>query len=189
MFCRNCGAEIADNAAFCPKCGTKVCPDNASGNNFSSPNHQPSQGAPYGYQPGGYYQPVKKAGSAPGKIMLIIAGILVLIGGLVTIGADAQVMPYAKYIPGIGGALAFEMIYAIVMIAVGILAIVYCSRKDKGQLVFGLGVLVVILRVIDWILAAALFEGLIDAVNAAAVIFGFICPILIAVGGYLNKKH
>ena len=26
MFCKNCGAEIADNAVFCPKCGSKVSP-------------------------------------------------------------------------------------------------------------------------------------------------------------------
>lgn len=24
MFCENCGSELRDNAAFCPKCGTAI---------------------------------------------------------------------------------------------------------------------------------------------------------------------
>ena len=52
-----------------------------------------------------------------------------------------------------------------------------------------MGIVVVILRIIDWIMAAALFGGLVDVVTASSVILGFISPILIVVGGYLNKKN
>ena len=98
-------------------------------------------------------------------------------------------MPYIGWLGGgFAAALVFELIYAIVMIVGGIVGIVYCGRPDKGNTVFMLGIVIVVLRIIDWILASAMFSGLIDVVNASSVILGFIVPILLAVGGYLNKK-
>lgn len=190
MFCKNCGAEIADNAAFCPKCGSKVSPQ-AGTANFAGQNTQPYGQAPQGgYQNpmGGYpYQPARSA--APGKVILIIAGILVLIGGIITVVYDMQLMPYLRYMGGIGGALVFEILFGIFTAVAGVCALVFCGRKDKGGLVFMMGIVVVILRIIDWIMASALFGGLVDVVTASSVILGFICPILIIVGGYLNKKN
>ncbi len=37
MFCKNCGAEIADNAVFCPKCGGKVSQPSNQANPRSAP--------------------------------------------------------------------------------------------------------------------------------------------------------
>ena len=40
MFCRNCGAEIADQAVMCPKCGTPVAgKSNLVNGTTSIPNH------------------------------------------------------------------------------------------------------------------------------------------------------
>lgn len=119
MFCKKCGAEIADNAAFCPKCGERVNQVPPAGNPYPNQNYQqPYGGNPYGYN-NGYHRPAS-SGRAPGMIMLIVVGILVLIGGIVSLVSVMQLMPYARYLGG--------------------------------------------------------------------VILGLICPALIAVGGYLNKK-
>lgn len=192
MFCKNCGAEVADNTLFCPKCGEKVNQAPNQGSAFSTQNNQQYGSPQYGYQNGGGYNPpVRNSSNAPGKAMLIVAGILVLIGGLITLVSDLQAMEYLKYFSGtsIGGALVFEIIFAIVMIVAAICSLVYCGRKDKAGMVFTLGMVVVIMRIIDWIMASALFQGIISVVNASSVILGFIAPILIVVGGYMNKKN
>ena len=58
MFCKKCGAEIADNAAFCPKCGERVNQVPPAGNPYPNQN-------PYGL-------------SVPAERRAIVAGILVL---------------------------------------------------------------------------------------------------------------
>ena len=55
-------------------------------------------------------------------------------------------------------------------------------------MVFALGVIVDGHENYCWILASALFGGYISVITAGGVILGLICPALIAVGGYLNKK-
>ena len=47
MFCKKCGAEIADNAAFCPKCGERVNQVPPAGNPYPNQNYQ----QPYGGNP------------------------------------------------------------------------------------------------------------------------------------------
>ena len=93
-------------------------------------------------------------------IALIVAGILVLIGGIAVLGTDMKAMSYVKYLGGgIAGALVFEIILGIVMIVAGICSLIFCNKKEKGNMVFALGVIVVVMRIIDWILASALFGG------------------------------
>ena len=122
-------------------------------------------------------------------IMLIVVGILVLIGGIVSLVSVMQLMPYARYLGGgITGALVFEIILVIVMIVAGICSLIFCNKKEKGNMVFALGVVIVVMKIVDWILASALFGGYISVITAGQVILGLICPALIAVGGYLNKK-
>ena len=191
MFCKKCGAEIADNAAFCPKCGEKTNQASGQGNPYSMPNGQPYGGSPYGgYQPAGGYGAPKSASKAPGMVLLIVAGILVLIGGIIILATDLKAVPYMKYLGGAwSGALAIEIILGIFMIVAGICSLIYCGKKEKGGLVYGMGIAVVILRIVVWILAAALFSAIgFDGLNAASVILGLICPVLIVVGGYMNKR-
>lgn len=122
-------------------------------------------------------------------IMLIVVGILVLIGGIVSLVSVMQLMPYARYLGGgITGVLVFEIILVIVMIVAGICSLIFCNKKEKGNMVFALGVVIVVMKIVDWILASALFGGYISVITAGGVILGLICPALIAVGGYLNKK-
>ena len=71
MFCKNCGAEIADNAVFCPKCGSKVSPQ-AGPANFAGRIRSPMdrlRKVVYQNPMGGYpYKPARSA--APGKVIL-----------------------------------------------------------------------------------------------------------------------
>ncbi len=65
MFCRNCGAQIGDNASFCSKCGAATgvsntqqqrAPSNPPQGNYQQPGggYQPPQGS-YGQPPQGSY--------------------------------------------------------------------------------------------------------------------------------------
>ncbi|HOP09913.1 MAG TPA: zinc ribbon domain-containing protein [Oscillospiraceae bacterium] len=52
MFCNNCGQQIPDNAAFCPKCGHSISPSPAK----TAPTPDPAP-APVYQQPAPTYQP------------------------------------------------------------------------------------------------------------------------------------
>ena len=189
MFCKNCGAEIADNATFCPKCGGQV-------NQQSNPQ-RPPYGGPQQYN-GGYRQPVRQ-NTAKGKVLLIISGILCLLGGIITLvslfGTFAQASLLSAGLSWLGisvggfwAYLVFSLVASVLLLVAGILAIANCSKREKADMVFKLGILVVVLRIIDWIWGSALVAGLMSVVTPASVILGLICPILMIVGGYLNKK-
>ena len=178
--CGQCG--------FLPEMRRKGKSGPPAGNPYPNQNYQqPYGGNPYGYN-NGYHRPAS-SGRAPGMIMLIVVGILVLIGGIVSLVSVMQLMPYARYLGGgITGVLVFEIILVIVMIVAGICSLIFCNKKEKGNMVFALGVVIVVMKIVDWILASALFGGYISVITAGGVILGLICPALIAVGGYLNKK-
>ena len=48
MFCKNCGAQLADNVKFCQNCGAPVeatqQPDNAQSNTYAAPDYTQPQG-------------------------------------------------------------------------------------------------------------------------------------------------
>ena len=142
---------------------------------------------PYGNQP--YGRSYKAGSQAPGMILLVIAGVLLLIGGLVTIVNDARTLKYLSWFgSGVKGAVIFEIFFGIVLLAAGAMALMYRNKKEKAGILFGLGILLVVLRIIDWIWAAALFYGLVSVVTFGGVVFGMIIPVLMMVGAHLNKK-
>lgn len=189
MFCKNCGAEIADNATFCPKCGSQANQASNQGNPYQGQPNQPYGGQPYGYQGGGYRPPSSNSGGGA-KIMLIIGGILVIIYGILMLKDTFQAMPYMGLI---GGGYAFavilQLIYSIIMIVMGIMAIVYNGRTDKANTLYMLGIVCIIFRILLWIITAAMLSGIpVSIVGVGDVILGLIAPILIVAGGYMNKK-
>ena len=100
MKCQHCGAEIADNAAFCVQCGAKVAQDHPQSAqpqdyyqtasnptpNYQDPanSYQPQGGQPYPnspYQPTNPYgQPPQKKGKTGLIIGIIVAVVLVVLG-------------------------------------------------------------------------------------------------------------
>ena len=88
MYCKNCGASIDDNAAFCPNCGAA----NAPQQNYSQPQ-QPQQGygqpqqsfnqPNYAYQNGGYYNPQQQPFPPGAQKSKLAAGLLgIFLGSL-----------------------------------------------------------------------------------------------------------
>ena len=81
MFCKNCGAQLSEGAAFCPNCGTAVVKDVAEPV-YQQPAEpqQPVYQQPVYQQP--VYQPVVNGAprSNPGKGM----GIAALVMGIVS---------------------------------------------------------------------------------------------------------
>ena len=81
------------------------------------------------------------------------------------------------------------MIYSIIMIVMGIMAIVYNGRTDKANTLYMLGIVCIIFRILLWIITAAMLSGIpVSIVGVGDVILGLIAPILIVAGGYMNKK-
>lgn len=79
MFCRMCGAQIEDNAAFCPACGAEMTVNNANGG-FQAQENQFYDN---------FQQPVvakKKKSKAPIIIVAVVAVIAVVVGVLFATG-------------------------------------------------------------------------------------------------------
>ena len=99
MFCEQCGAQMPDNAKFCPVCGTKVDGDDLSGaQNTIQGGYAGPQQQDFGQQQGNQQEqsypqqitnpqvgtgqvPVKKKGSP--AIVIILAVVVLIIGGAV----------------------------------------------------------------------------------------------------------
>ena len=78
-FCRMCGAQIEDNAAFCPACGAEMTVNNANGG-FQAQENQFYDN---------FQQPVvakKKKSKAPIIIVAVVAVIAVVVGVLFATG-------------------------------------------------------------------------------------------------------
>lgn len=58
-YCSRCGSHLADDAAFCVRCGQRMMPQNQNGYGYhQDPNHQqPNQGRNPHQAPGGYQGP------------------------------------------------------------------------------------------------------------------------------------
>ncbi len=79
MNCSNCGNLLQSFTRFCPKCGAPVQPEAAP--MYSGPTYSAPQTPMGGSMGGPMGQPPKKSGC--GKIILILAIILVVLGGAI----------------------------------------------------------------------------------------------------------
>ena len=71
MFCKNCGKEIANDAAFCPYCGTKIKCENSYSNTINA--------SPYTYTP----QPAPKDTSNTIAIVGFVLSFFFCLAGLI----------------------------------------------------------------------------------------------------------
>jgi hypothetical protein len=178
MFCKNCGANIPDNVTFCPKCG-------ASTGQTQQTQGNPG-GQPYGYQGG--YHPQAQRSNAPGKVLLLVVGIILTIFSFVGVVSTAGTMGMLNLM-GLGGVAAFELIcVSIFCLVLGICAIVFCGKPDKGGIVMILAILAIVFRIIDWIWVGSIYGQFGMSVPAGGIILGIIILALIALGGSMNKK-
>lgn len=193
MFCTKCGQEIHDNSAFCSKCGNAV---EHSANQANTGQGSPvgsNAGNPYGagYQARGY-QP-QRPSNAPGKTLLTVVGILLLIGGIISIVSCFMSLSVIQLASWFGGGSLYlwwvvDLVYAFCTLIGGIGCILFSGKPDKADKVILIGLAIIVLRILDWILIAALLSGLVASFTAAGAVFGFIIPILVMVGGWKNKN-
>lgn len=120
-FCRKCGTEMEESAAFCPKCGEAVAGGSPAGSAINEAFRVEDQTAQFNAQD-----------VANNKAMAILAyiGILFLVPLL-----GAKHSPYAQFHGKQGGNLC--IIWAIVSVALGLLSLL-CMFVFPLRLIFRL---------------------------------------------------
>ena len=79
MFCRSCGAQLVDDALFCPVCGAPVAPDQiAASQQSAAAPLQPAAPAPQQYAPVQRPMPRKRSK----KPLIALAAVLVVAAGI-----------------------------------------------------------------------------------------------------------
>ena len=81
MFCKNCGAQIADQASFCPACGAKTQPVAPVQQPAPKPAAQPAQNL----------QSVLNVGNDVSKLLNYVTAICFALAGLLWIFAGASI--------------------------------------------------------------------------------------------------
>lgn len=124
MFCKNCGQEIAEGAAFCPNCGAAVAPA-AEQPQQQATYQQPNAGQPYTQQPyqpyPGYGAPQVSQEPASGGLRFL-CWLIPLVGIILYFVKKDEKPVYAKQcgvaaLVGIIMAVVFYIIYFVVIAA------------------------------------------------------------------------
>ena len=120
MFCKNCGQEIAEGAAFCPNCGATVAPA-AEQPQQQATYQQPNAGQqPYQQYPG-YGAPQVSQETASGGLRFL-CWLIPLVGIILYFVKKDEKPVYAKQcgvaaLVGIIMAVVFYIIYFVVIAA------------------------------------------------------------------------
>ena len=177
MFCSNCGNSLSEKSKYCQKCGIKV--------ENSSPVYVNSE----------------KKKIAPGKILLRISGVIIVVIGIIftiiffdllsrlravnfMLVQSAGLSPYTF--------VAIMLIYSIYTIAVGVAGFLYSARIDKARLCRTLAIIMIIADVVTGILGSMVrqFDGMREPgiVGWASAIFMWSVVIAYIVGAQKNLK-
>jgi TM2 domain-containing membrane protein YozV len=114
MFCVSCGAQVADNAAFCPSCGSRTSATPATGTPAVAPD-------PYAAAPAPASAPVPGAGTAARKSKIAAALLGIFLGGL---GIHRFYLGYTTI--------------AIIQLALGLGGILTCGITSIASAIWGL---------------------------------------------------
>ena len=163
MFCKNCGTQMQDGAAFCPNCGTKI--EAPAGQTAGQPTGgvypNGAQGQPGGYPNAPYQGDPRMRQQSSLDVMGICAlsaGALGAILGLVALIKGVQSMTMAGLLSNLyssftgGAAASGNIVLAIVAAALGVAGIVLAKKSvashgDNSFAKFGkiLGIVSIIL--------------------------------------------
>ena len=185
MFCANCGSKGTAGNAFCDNCGQKLEGAATKEQSGTQAHQGAGQAAPASYGAGG---------TAPGRTILKVVGILYVVFGGIGIFVAASGLAAldavrgaagmfgggalaAQATAGLRGALIFALIVAGYQIFMGIVGIRFCAVLEKASMLLVLGVLALILVVI----------GLIISGFTILVIFSLPLPILYVIGAHKNR--
>ena len=119
--------------------------------------------------------------NAPGKKFLKITGILFIVFSgisLLTALFGSEIIAEVIEETGVGVSRTFIIIESLLMLAAGIMGVLYCEKINKANLLMGIGI-------------AILVWDIVSIINMSfdwAAIIGLPLPILYLVGAIKNKK-
>lgn len=133
-----------------------------------------------------------------GKTFLQVTGILMIIGGAISLIASLALGGLTTVLAIMGGevdglgalialaaiAVVLSIIGSVVELVAGIIGVKNCGKPEKAGVCLGWGIAVVVISVISNILTIA---GGSDF-SVLSLILGLVLPVLYVVGAALNKK-
>lgn len=146
-----------------------------------------------------------------GKNFLKVTGILMIIGGAITIivaivglisgiaiaGAAAATVEadYETAVVGSAGASLIvvssiiALIGGVLELIAGIIGVKNCDRPEKSVTCIVWGIIVLVLQIVSLILSFSNGGGQSALTIISSIIFGLAVPVLYLVGAFLNKKN
>ncbi len=126
MFCKNCGKEVGDQAAYCPFCGSTLSDD-------AEKNAQAQRPAYEAQQP---YPPVQDSGSAGWGVL----GFFIPLVGLILFLVWKDSKPRSAKAAGVG-ALVSVIVYVVLMIIIGVVGGLMVAKQGVNGVAAVLSIL------------------------------------------------
>ena len=195
--CPYCGNQVADGAICACRYQQQQQPQQQYG---QQPPQQYGQPPPqqYGQPPQQYGQPVPgQYGGAyvkpvlPGKAMIRVTGILLTIFGAIAVISVASALiaissTYLSYVVSTGQ-LLLSLLSSLITLCIGILATAWAPKKEKANVLFIVGIILLALHVIDLIMTIAT-PGMFTGFAIFTGLLGLVLPILLVVGANTRKN-
>ena len=129
---------------------------------------------------------------APGRILLLVTGIILIIGGVFAVISGVFLDMVGQALDGLGGVVGVQdagagfgnlafiaVILGVIDFVIGVIGITYRNNLDKSTLLMSLGFVALILYVVGGVITGAF--------TFTTIVFLAI-PICYIVGAYKNKK-
>ncbi len=123
-----------------------------------------------------------------GVLMIIFGGLGVLLSGFAflglsmfmdTIKASGEIVDETI----VYGSLAIGIVYAILQLATGIIAVINYQEPEKAKLIIILGFILVAINIISTIMVLSYEET-----NILSILISFVLPTLLIIAGFNGKK-
>lgn len=133
---------------------------------------------------------------APGKMMLKVSGIILIIfGGIAALASLAGILlGGAVGMAGAGAAAAGLIIFGSIIVLVsgafnvvaGIMGVKNCNVPEKANICFVFGIIMVSLQVISFLMN--LISGSLSGSVIISTLIGFVLPVIYLLGAMKNKN-
>ncbi len=128
-----------------------------------------------------------------GSSFLKVTGILMIIGGGISIIMSIAAVIGVAAILSLGGVGAGILVFACILalagsaieLVTGIVGVVNCKKPEKATVCLVWGIVVAVLNVVSSILSASAGNGF----NVSSLILGLVLPVLFIIGAALNKQQ
>ncbi len=203
MYCINCGNEIKKEAVFCSKCGAKKEEKNATEASVTNVEKEDSVVANNSGEEGFYGQNgFVQVGNnrMPGRRMLKVVGIISAIYAFLAllVALDDLLNPYTKQLevmnfyglPSWYGTYltAMNIVLGVLMLTMGMLGIVWCTKKEKAGKLAVLAIIILVLVPITLILGFIEGNTTLIEVSILLLPFNAVLPILFLIGAVIRKN-